>query len=357
MTPDPIISVDLSNLRVAVIGAGMAGLVCAEVLQKAGCSVVVFDKGRWPGGRLASRSRDMNCFDYGAQYFTMKTPEFRKFLEPYLVSGVVAKWNGRFAHLVDGCLTEDTDKKPRYVGIPLMRSIADTLSSTVDCKLSHRVIELVRANNGKWSLVGNAENSGATKDFTSGEFDFVVLNMPPAQANQLHPLPALAEVELRPCVALLLSFNEPVDLNYDGVVLNNELLSWIARDSSKPGRPPGERWVVHASPDWSAENFRTDENEIKRLMIERFATIVKVKLSSVTFAKLHKWKFALPVSPVGPACICNPTASILYCGDWCVAARVEGAYLSGIAAAEKIIAAVKKCRGQHSWTSTISKLV
>ncbi len=337
MTSDYITSGNLGNTSVAVVGAGLAGLVCADMLKRAGLRVVVFDKGRFPGGRLASRSRDENCFDYGAQYFTMKTSEFKKFLEPYLLSGEVAKWNGRFAHLTDGCLSEETDQKPRYVGVPLMRSIADVLSSAVDCKLSHRVLALSRASNGKWLLVGSEESSGTPNEFTSGEFDFVVLNMPPAQANQLRHFPGLDEVVLRPCVALLLSFNERVDLNWDGVVLKDELLSWIARDSSKPGRPPGERWVVHASPAWSEENLQADESEIKRLMIERFATIVRVSLSSITFAKLHKWRFALPVSPEGPECIYDPTASIVYCGDWCVGARVEGAYLSGIAAAEKII--------------------
>ncbi|MBI2809373.1 MAG: FAD-dependent oxidoreductase [Candidatus Melainabacteria bacterium] len=337
MTSDRISSGNRLSPSVAVVGAGVAGLVCAGMLKKAGCRVVVFDKGRFPGGRLASRSRDENCFDYGAQYFTAKTSKFKEFLEPYLHAGEVAKWDGRFAHVADGSLIGETEQKPRYVGVPLMRSIADSLSSAVECKLSHRVLELSRASSGKWSIVGRAESVVPPQDFTSGEFDFVVLNMPPAQANQLHPLPAIEEVVLRPCLALLLSFNVRVDFNWDGVVLNDELISWIARDSSKPGRPAGERWVVHASPDWSEENFQADENVIKKVMTDRFATIVRVNLSSVTFAKLHKWKFALPLSPVGPECIYDAKAAIVYCGDWCVGARVEGAYLSGVAAAEKII--------------------
>lgn len=337
MTTDHIPRGNRTSPSVAVVGAGLAGLVCADTLTKAGCRVVVFDKGRFPGGRLASRSRDENCFDYGAQYFTTKTSKFKNFLEPYLRSGEVAKWDGRFARLVDGCLSAETDHKPRYVGVPSMRSLADSLSSAVDCKLSHRVLELSRASNRKWSIIGNVESSVPPKEFSAGEFDFVVLNTPPTQANQLHRSPALDEVVLRPCLALLLSFNEPADFNWDGVVLNDKVLSWIARDSSKPNRPSGERWVVHASPGWSEENFPTDENVIQKLMIERFATIVSVNLSSLTFAKLHRWKFALPVSPVGPECIYDPSAAIVYCGDWCVAARVEGAYLSGIAAAEKII--------------------
>ncbi len=340
MTSDHMTSGNLSNTSVAVVGAGLTGLVCADTLSRAGLKVVVFDKGRFPGGRLASRSRDENSFDYGAQYFTIKTSGFKKFLEPYLLNGKVAQWNGRFAHLTDGCISEEPDQKPRYVGVPLMRSIADVLSSAFDCKLSHRVLALSRASNRKWLIVGSEESSGTAKEFTSGEFDFVVLNMPPAQANQLSYFQALDNIVLRPCIALLMSLNERVDFNWDGVVLNDELLSWIARDSSKPGRSPGERWVIHASPTWSEENLQTDENVIEKHMIERFATISPVNLSSITFAKLHKWRFALPVSPQGPECIYDPTTSIVYCGDWCVGPRVEGAYLSGIAASEKILNAI-----------------
>ena len=42
-------------MRTAVIGAGMAGMACAEVLVQAGWAVDLFDKGRGPGGRMSTR--------------------------------------------------------------------------------------------------------------------------------------------------------------------------------------------------------------------------------------------------------------------------------------------------------------
>ncbi|HIP78813.1 MAG TPA: FAD-binding protein, partial [Kiloniellaceae bacterium] len=41
--------------RIAVIGAGLAGLLCARRLQDAGLHPVVFEKSRGLGGRLATR--------------------------------------------------------------------------------------------------------------------------------------------------------------------------------------------------------------------------------------------------------------------------------------------------------------
>ncbi|MDP3490273.1 MAG: FAD-dependent oxidoreductase, partial [Phenylobacterium sp.] len=42
-------------MKIAIIGAGMAGLSCAEALSDAGHAVQVLDKGRGPGGRMSTR--------------------------------------------------------------------------------------------------------------------------------------------------------------------------------------------------------------------------------------------------------------------------------------------------------------
>ena len=61
---------------VLVIGAGMAGLIAAAELQRAGRRVLVLDKGRGVGGRLASRRIGEASFDHGAQFITARTPRF-----------------------------------------------------------------------------------------------------------------------------------------------------------------------------------------------------------------------------------------------------------------------------------------
>lgn len=42
-------------MRIAVIGSGMAGLSCADMLERAGHAVALFDKGRGPGGRMSTK--------------------------------------------------------------------------------------------------------------------------------------------------------------------------------------------------------------------------------------------------------------------------------------------------------------
>lgn len=80
-------------MRVAVVGAGMAGLACGEALVAAGHSVVLFDKGRGAGGRMSSRRMATPLgevgFDHGAQHMTARDPAFRARSKP----GVQPGWS------------------------------------------------------------------------------------------------------------------------------------------------------------------------------------------------------------------------------------------------------------------------
>ena len=42
-------------MKILVVGAGISGCVCAYQLSKAGHDVVVIEKGRGVGGRMATR--------------------------------------------------------------------------------------------------------------------------------------------------------------------------------------------------------------------------------------------------------------------------------------------------------------
>ena len=88
--------------RVAVIGAGLAGLHAARRLHDAGAEVRVFDKARGSGGRMSTRRTDFGAFDHGAQYFTARDPRFRAQVEKWVASGAAAPWPGKVVRLAEG---------------------------------------------------------------------------------------------------------------------------------------------------------------------------------------------------------------------------------------------------------------
>ncbi|WP_373512609.1 FAD-dependent oxidoreductase, partial [Persicitalea sp.] len=76
-----------------IIGAGMAGLTAARELTAQGWDVTVLDKGRGIGGRMATRRIENTRADHGAQYFSVRTPEFRQLIEKLESEGIVEAWD------------------------------------------------------------------------------------------------------------------------------------------------------------------------------------------------------------------------------------------------------------------------
>ena len=91
---------------VIVIGAGVSGLIAARTLQANGARVLVLDKGRGVGGRLATRRTQSGIFDHGAQLFTARDPQFRLLVEAWQAAGIVRPWSTGFAlaELLNGTL-------------------------------------------------------------------------------------------------------------------------------------------------------------------------------------------------------------------------------------------------------------
>ncbi|MBX9942095.1 MAG: FAD-dependent oxidoreductase [Candidatus Obscuribacterales bacterium] len=339
-----------SKLRVAIVGAGLAGLVVAARLKQAGFDVEVFDKGRFVGGRLASRDRDVNQFDYGAQYFTAREQAFIEFLQPLRSASAVKPWQGRFflQSSADSGLSIVDDGKERLVGVPSMRSLAEYIVETNGLKVHTgcRVTSVKRLDLG-WSLAfaeteSPKDESPKDKLICHG-FDYLVLNMPPAQAQVLAPLD-LSKFRFTPCIAVMLSFEAPLALPFDGAAFEAEssFFSWIARDSSKPGRPAGERWVLHISGDTAESLWQLRDEALTAEALAKFQDFsgkfeeeAQGNMPKHSFAKVHRWRYALALKPAdkdgepNQGYLFDRDEKIGYCGDWLHSPRVEGAFLSG----------------------------
>lgn len=318
-------------MNVAVVGAGPAGLMAARTLRAAGASVTVFDKGRRPGGRVNTREHDDRRFDHGAQYFTVRDPRIRPHLDSWLDRGVVAEWDGTLVH-IDGEGLRNAEAAARYVAVPGMVDLALDLSDGLDVRTGVRIGAAVRGGSG-WRL---HDDEGRDR----GAFDGLVIAVPAPQAVPLlTAVPALRAVvetvEMAPCWAGMLVFDARPPFPFDGAFLADEVFSWIARDASKPGRPAHRSWVVHATPEWTRTHWNTDRADIPAAMCReleyRFG-----RLPDLVFSRAHRWGYALADgAPVG--ILHDAESRIGICGDWCVGGRVEGALISGLEIAERML--------------------
>lgn len=321
--------------RVAVIGAGVAGLAAAHVLSRAGHDVVVLDKGRGPGGRASSRRRAGFAFDHGAQYFTARDERFRSRVETWLRDGVVARWQPRLAIYDADGLRESTEESERYVGVPGMNAVAEHLAGGLSVRKGVRVARLERSGR-EWRIEDESGEALAAADT-------VVVTAPPAQAAPLlAAAPGLSSqvrsAIMRPCWAVMLGFAEPLPVAFDAVFVRTGPLSWMARNSSKPGREGGEAWVLHASGEWSERHLERHGDKIADLLRTEFVkTLPGADAAAPVHVDAHRWRFAQPDPPLASPCLYHDEQRIGVAGDWCGGPRVEGAFLSGLALAERIL--------------------
>jgi hypothetical protein len=320
---------------IAVIGAGVAGLVCARTLSDCGYSATVFDKGRRPGGRVATRRAPGIAFDHGAQYFTAEDDGFRAWTNIARQTGVIAPWDGNIVSLSNGTVETATDNRRRWLGVPGMSAVAQYLSAGLDIRCGHGIAEVVREGAG-WRLVSEDRSIVANADL-------VVVAVPAPQAISLltcsHVLASRAAAPIfAPCWAVMLGFDKQLPLPFDGAFIDDSPLSWISRNRSKPGRTDREAWVLHASPTWSREHLEADHQTVSEELQRAFWLAAGHKTPQPAYGAVHRWRYGRVETPVGEACLFDPDLRIGACGDWCLGGKIEAAFASGRAMADRIVA-------------------
>lgn len=317
---------------VAIVGAGVSGLAAARRLAERGLAARVFEKSRGVGGRAAVRRQEDLQFDHGAQYFTVADPRFRQPLNAWLADGVAAEWRADVVVLDHG-VAAPARPRTRFVGVPAMNSMVKHLGQSLDIATGVRITSAVRAGE-RWRL-------GDEHGQDLGDFDAVILTPPPAQSAALlgegSSLAAAANrVSMQPCWAVMAAFEHRLDAPFDAAFVHASPLSWIARDSSKPGRPSADCWVLHASPAWSAAHLEHDASFVIEELLRALRKAANVELPTAMATSAHRWRYASPSDPRERRCLTDEPRRLTVCGDWLHGARIEGAYLSGLAAADEV---------------------
>jgi renalase len=320
---------------IAILGAGIAGLSCAARLLAGGHAVEILERSRAPGGRASTRrGEDWQC-DHGAQYFTARDADFRAAVEQWSAAGIVAPWQARFVSFDGSGLQPVTGDEPRFVGTPRMSALARHLGDGLPIRYDTRVTALGR-DGEDW--IFDTEREGVLDQSYSG----VILAVPSQQAQALlvEAAPAFATVAhdtpMRGTWALIARFTEDRDLGFDAAFVNAGPLSWVARDSSKPGRPVGNTWILHApAADDIGDESDQELSEIAEAMIEEFMRLGAPRPAAHT---LHRWRFAGTHNTCSIGSLWDPVERLGMAGDWMSGGRVEGAWLSGRQAADAVIA-------------------
>ncbi|HEX2256598.1 MAG TPA: FAD-dependent oxidoreductase [Afifellaceae bacterium] len=308
--------------RIAVVGAGMAGLAAAARLRQAGCSVTVLERAPAIGGRMASVWSDGGAIDHGALYVTVRDPAFQEAMQAAVFGGHGTGWAPR------GRATDE----PWIIGLPDMRGLLRPLLDGVAIFLDLQVERIGQATEG-YTL--------RTQTGSVGPFDGVVVAVPAPEALPLlqsygKPFDALESVGMRPTLVALATFPGRLDIA-DDYLPGAGILELAARNSSKAGRGDGEFWILHGAHDWSEARLNTDPDAAAGELIAAFGNLADAELAAPVWQSLHAWRYSFVETPLGAPYLLGANRRIAACGDWCLGPRAEAAFLSGRAAAEALI--------------------
>ena len=328
-------------MRIAIIGAGISGLVAGRTLAKAGFEVVVFEKSRGYGGRMATRYAGENHeikLDHGVSYLEGQSPEFRAFLLELLEEGLTKPWSGRHMLLEKNRYMEYHHEEARAVAIDGMNSIGRYLARLVDVRLQERVGGLTfigddRRKKRSWML--NLESSATY------EADAVIIAAPSKQAysvlnttidevSTLKIVREIDEVEYDPLFVLMAAYSSAPELEWDMLDIKASVLGWAAVESSKRDMKK-THLVLHSTPEFARTHIEKREG-VEKEMLKELSDLMGAWAGSPDWSQLHFWRYNQAINPLGVPYIDlnemeKPLAVV---GSYMNGNTVESAYLSGL---------------------------
>lgn len=323
---------------VAVVGAGISGLVCAQQLHQAGYRVVVVEKSRGLGGRVTTRRLQDTCADRGLSYLISNGELTKSFVELLKSQDILTVWTDTRHELSTDFQLKAVTGSPLYVAPNGMSEVARFLAKNLEIQLNRRLVGL-SLNNDCWHL-----------QFDSGNPEIiakaVVVAIPAPQAvTLLAPfasavvLDSLRSVEFSACISVIAGYaaNLPLPPWQSLTVIDDDTLAWIGLDSSKR---PGMRspvFVFHSSAVFAQNSIDAEDLQpVGQQLLNRAAKLFP-QLANPDWLQCDRWRYAFPTVPLADNCLnANTPKPLVCCGDWCGSDRLESAMRSGIAAAEQL---------------------
>jgi predicted NAD/FAD-dependent oxidoreductase len=300
-------------------------------MQECGMQVLILEKSRGVGGRMATRRFAGGVFDHGAQFFTVRKKRFETSVRDLIRNGVAVEWSRGFVGL-DG--VNKKDGHPRYRGIAGMSALPKHLATGLDIQLNTRVNRL-ELDQGEWLIAVEPGDGLRAK---------TLLMTPPIPqsiallGDLFDEFPeaiktTLVGIEYDRCLALLTILDHPSCVPAPGAVqIDAEPINWIADNHLKGISPDRYGLTIHAAPEFSQKKWAATEEVIADQMISAAQAWIKSEPGSY---QLHRWRYSKPkrLHPKPFLYLENP-ASLVFAGDAFAGPRVEGAAISGISAGE-----------------------
>lgn len=290
----------------------MAGLSTARILTQNGHEVTLLDKGRGVGGRMATRKIELAKADHGAQYFSVKSPEFRLFIDELIAQNIISEWQ------------VPQRENVRYIGRTGMNTIPKHMAASLNVRLNEKAVRL-------------HSQSVETESGNQYLFDALISTMPIPQATELFQRSetvlsdkdqhVLASIEYDPCIAVLAMLKTPTAIEGGGLLLENQPVAWIA-DNFQKGISSVPSVTLHASASYSQAHLEDDLQTVGNDLLASVSDWIVPE--SIEQVQVHRWRYSLARQRYSHSFYKLEHTPVYLAGDAFGLGNVEGAFLSGL---------------------------
>ena len=318
---------------IAIVGAGLAGSLCAHVLAQSGYKVCIIEKSRGSGGRASSKRLEDNVScDLGTPFILAQHPDVITLLQQLTNEQVAAPWK----QLNKGNVQA-------FVGTPKMSAItrhwiqhAHFITNT----RIHHLDQVIEPDDGKarWLLRDDKYQPVVTSK------KVIIAAPAPQTASILATHDKLAVLLLRANQASA-SFQsqwamwletEPCDFNAF-IEPKNTPIERMIKDNYKPMRRSEniDRWVIQTTVEWSKQHLNSDKEWITQTLLQAFAEITEHRV--IKHGTPHRWFLSRFNEHKGNKPFAwSPENNVGLVGDWLCQGDAEGALISALSLTQHI---------------------
>jgi renalase len=345
---------------VIVVGAGLAGLVCAQRLQEAGHQVCLLEKSRGLGGRLATRRIHGVPLDHGTRYLVNHGDRLQQLIDAWCRQKILTPWQPQtFDLTADGSLQARATRQPYLVAPAGMNVIGKQLAQGLTIHRQQRLLGLALTADKTWQLTVDLAADHPPVEYQARA---VVLALPAPQIlpilapleaiAALQPIrQALATVTYAPVITVMAQYANPMSQASDPLPCAptdpwmveghpDTPFFWVGLDSSKrpATEPSAPNVVIHSSAAFARNWFDLpDLQPIGRALLAQASEFVAAWLHDPQTWQVHRWRYGLVETPCAAAVLnTSRPLPLAACGDWCGSANLDTALESGWAAAAAI---------------------
>jgi len=283
--------------EVIVIGGGIAGLQCARQLHRSGRDVVVLERARGVGGRLATRRYEGQSIDFGPLFLHGSHSSFLKALGE--VEGMVlpTEWPRHLRGQGQPCQPDAFEANERRALHPCgLNTFAKHLALGLDVRLQTRVTRIALDQDG-FALETEAGETLRCRDLVVAmalEQILRLLDTLPAGPEVASLQTLLGMFASVPSLTLMAAYPAGMvapewDILYPD---HSASLQLIAQDSRKREQPPFLTLVIQARPQWSKERLQLPEALWSAELLEQAAKEVGDWVKRPLWTSPHRWCYA-----------------------------------------------------------------